>query len=258
MLGTVSCILLFTSWWFLSFSNQRTGSRKELRHLRIKIISVRPHDPEAFTQGLVFHDGSVYESTGLKSLSSLRQVDAHTGKVLRRYNLAQDQFGEGLARVSDRLIQLTWKNRIAFVYDLKTLARIGEFQYSGEGWGLCFDGEHLIMSDGSSSLTLRDPKTFKSVKETRVTLSGEPLRGLNELEYAEGSVYANVWTTDTIVQIDLESGHVTSVIHADGLLSNEERQTADVLNGICYDPQKRTFLLTGKCWPKMFEVVFVP
>ncbi|MCI0603923.1 glutaminyl-peptide cyclotransferase [bacterium] len=258
MLGTASFVLLFAACWFLFFPEQRTFAHEELPHLRVKIVSVRPHDPEAFTQGLECHAGKVYESTGLKGRSSLRQVDPHTGKVLRRYDLAQDQFGEGLARVSDRLIQLTWKNRIAFIYDLKTLEPIGKFQYLGEGWGLCFDGEHLIMSNGSDSLTFRDPKTFESAKKINVTLSGKPVWGLNELEYADGFVYANVWPTDTIVRIDLENGKVISVINVDGLMSKEERLRVDVLNGICYDPEKRTFLLTGKRWPKMFEVLFVP
>lgn len=252
---TLFLVLLFATDCF--FPQQGVIAYEQLSHLTVKIISVRPHDQEAFTQGLVFHAGSVYESTGLKGRSSLRQVDPQTGKVLRRYNLAKDQFGEGLARVSDRLIQLTWKNRIVFVYDLKTLKPIRQFEHSGEGWGLCFDGEHLIMSDGTEILTFRDPDTFASSKKIRVMLYGKPLHGLNELEYVDGSVYANVWGSDTIVRIDPKTGHVLSLIDVEGLLSKEERLKVDVLNGICYDPEKRTFLLTGKFWPKMFEVQFV-
>jgi glutaminyl-peptide cyclotransferase len=235
------------------------ASSLEAIPLRVKVLSVRPHDPQAFTQGLLLHNGSLYESTGLdRGRSSLRQTNPWTGEVLRRVQLSPDLFGEGLERVGDRLIQLTWKNQVALVYNLNTFERMGEFTYAGEGWGLCFDDHQLIMSDGTEVITFRDPDSFAATGQVKVTLNGLPLRRLNELEWAEGWVYANVWLTDMIVRINPQNGQVTATIDASGLLSDEERLRADVLNGIAYDPEKGTFLITGKYWPKIFEVVFVP
>jgi glutaminyl-peptide cyclotransferase len=256
-------ILIVVSFLFFSLAWIFITTRKGLldgggvMHFKARIVSIKPHDPGAFTQGLVFDQGSIYESTGLEGQSSLRLVELDTGKVLRRVDLPGNLFGEGLALVHGNLVQLTWRNQIARVYDTKRFRRVGEFTYSGEGWGLCFDGQHLIMSDGSEFLTVRDTNTFKPLKEIRVTLNGESIRGLNELEYANGKVYANLWPTDVIAGIEMNRGHVVSLIDAKGLLSKEERLDTDVLNGIAYNPDQKTFLLTGKRWPKMFEVVFV-
>jgi glutaminyl-peptide cyclotransferase len=238
------------------------ASSLEAIPLRVKVLSVRPHDPQAFTQGLLLHNGSLYESTGLYGRSSLRRTHPLTGEILRRVYLTPDLFGEGLERVGDRLIQLTWREQTAFVYNLNTFERMGEFTYAGEGWGLCFDDHQLIMSDGTEVITFRDPDSFAATGQIKVTLNGLPLlprfKRLNELEWAEGWIYANVWLTDTIFRINPQNGQVTATIDASGLLSNEERLRADVLNGIAYDPEKGTFLITGKYWPKIFEVVFVP
>jgi glutamine cyclotransferase len=227
-------------------------------HLRVKVLSVRQHDPTSYTQGLVWDHGRLYESAGLYGRSSLRQVDPRTGEVLRRLDLAPGYFAEGLAQVDNWLVQLTWKEGVAFVYDALSFGRVGEFHYDGEGWGLCDDGRRLVMSDGSDRLSFRDRRTFALLGGVDVRLEGRPLQQLNELECVGGAVYANVWMTDEIVRIDPAGGRVTAVIDAGGLLDPAARAHADVLNGIAYDPAKKTFLITGKLWPKMFEVVFVP
>lgn len=226
--------------------------------LKVKVLSVRPHDPEAFTQGLVLDGDTLYESTGLNGKSSLREVDPQTGKVRRKVDVPSDYFAEGLALVDDHLIQLTWQTEKAFVYNRSDFQKVGEFRYDGEGWGLCYDGTRLVMSDGSDRLTFRDPKTFAVQSILNVTLAGQPAREINELECVDGVVYANVWQTDNILRIDPKDGRVTAVIDASGLLTPEERQKADVLNGIAWNPKTKTFLITGKLWPKMFEVDLVP
>lgn len=227
--------------------------------LKVKVLSTRPHDPAAYTQGLLLHGGSLFESTGVYGASSLREVDPRTGTVKRKVDVPQQYFAEGLTLVGDRLIQLTWQEQKAFVYKLADFTKVEELRYDGEGWGLCSDGTRLVMSDGSDRLTFRDPKTFAVLGGVNVTLSGRLIDRLNELECVNGMIYANVWQTDDILRIDPGSGKVTAVIDASGLLSPAERQQgAEVLNGIAWDPAKKTFLITGKLWPKMFEVVFVP
>jgi glutaminyl-peptide cyclotransferase len=233
------------------------GPSSGMERLKVQVVSTRPHDPGSFTQGLVLHEGSLYESAGQYGGSSLREVDPQTGAVKRRVEMPQQYFAEGLALVGDRLIQLTWQEKVAFVYDRATFEKKGEFLYDGEGWGLCHDGKRLVMSDGSDRLTFRDPATFAPAGSVNVTFSGRPAYKLNELECVDGAVYANVWGADAILRIDPETGRTTAVIEASGLLTPEEQGRADVLNGIAYDPVKKTFLLTGKYWPKMFEVKFV-
>ena len=238
-----------------------TAAQAAPASLRTEVLASYPHDPTAFTQGLVLHDGTLYESTGLNGRSSLRQVELTTGKVLRRVDLAANLFGEGLALVGDRLFQLTWRDGIALVYDLASLTEKGRFTYSGEGWGLCFDGAQLIQSDGSQRLIFRDPATFAITRQIAVTQQGQPVKELNELECVGDKVYANIWTTDRIVEISKLNGSVTAVIDAGNLLSVAERHglaSEAILNGIAYDPADGTFLLTGKLWPKLFRVRFVP
>ncbi|HEY4592695.1 MAG TPA: glutaminyl-peptide cyclotransferase [Thermoanaerobaculia bacterium] len=226
--------------------------------LKVKVLSTRPHDPEAFTQGLVLDGDTLYESTGLNGKSSLREVDPRSGQVKRRLDIPYEYFAEGLALVDGRLIQITWQTEKAFVYNRADFKEVGEFRYDGEGWGLCYDGSRLVMSDGSDRLTFRDPKTFAVQSILNVTRSGQPARELNELECVDGLIYANVWQTDNILRIDPKNGRVTGVIDASGLLTPEERQKTDVLNGIAWNPRTKTFLITGKLWPKMFEVQLVP
>jgi glutaminyl-peptide cyclotransferase len=259
-------LVLAASWWSFRAAppaQAKTGapavvSADEPALLKAKVLSVRPHDPQAYTQGLLFEGGALYESTGLYGQSSLRQLDPKTGEVKRRLNLPQSFFAEGLALVGDKLIQLTWQEGSAFVYSLAGFERTAEHRYQGEGWGLCHDGRRLVMSDGSDRLTFRDPQTFAAQGSLAVTLAGEPVYQLNELECAEGALYANVWQTDEILRIDPSTGKVTARIDASGLLSGSEQERAEVLNGIAYDPAAGTFLITGKLWPKMFEVEFVP
>jgi len=225
-----------------------------------EVISVRDHDTSAYTQGLLLHDGQFYESTGRHGESTLRAVDPETGEVGQQIDVPEEYFAEGLALVDDRLIQLTWQQNVAFVYDLDTFEQVSTFEYEGEGWGLCYDGEWLYMTDGTPFIDLRDPETFELVFSGAVTLQGQPVGSLNELECVGDYLYANVWQTDYIVKIDKMNGVVVGVIDASGLLTEEERaelESGAVLNGIAYDPENDVFLITGKLWPKMFEVRFV-
>ena len=226
-----------------------------------QVLSVWPHDPDSFTEGLLWHDGFLYESSGLYGKSNLRKVDLQSGSVLQRTDDPASVFGEGIALSGNRLFQLTWRENIGYVYDPDTLTQVETISYEGEGWGLCFDGRYFFMSNGSASIVKRDPKTFAVLGNFQVTENGEPISQLNELECVGNSIYANVWKTNTILRISKATGHVTGVIDASGLLSPEElAQTGseDVLNGIAYDPDQKVFLITGKRWPKLFEVKFIP
>jgi glutamine cyclotransferase len=225
--------------------------------LRVRVVRSFAHDPGAFTQGLVFHAGKLYESTGLIGRSSLRRVDPASGAVEAQVALDPWLFGEGLAVAEGRLVQLTWTQGRALLWDLERLTPRGEFRYAGEGWGLCFDGRRLVMSDGSERLTRRDPRTFAVADVVTVRSGARPLPRLNELECVGDVVYANVWQTERIARIDARSGQVTAWIDASGLLSAAEARGADVLNGIAYLPASGRFVLTGKHWPRAFEVEFV-
>jgi glutaminyl-peptide cyclotransferase len=238
-------------------SAARTAEQGGVERLKVEVVRTYPHDRGAFTQGLLLHQGTFYESTGQVGQSSLRQVEVESGRVMRKVDVPRPYFAEGLALVGDRLVQLTWQHGRAFVYDRRTFQKQAEFTYQGEGWGLCHDGTNLVMSDGSAALTVRKTSDFTVVKTVRVTMDGKPLPQLNELECVDGSVYANVWQTETIVRIDPATGRVTQHISAANLLSPMERQGVDVMNGITYDPADKTFLITGKYWPKLFRVKFV-
>lgn len=226
--------------------------------LRVRVIRSFEHDPRAFTQGLVFHDGKLYESTGLAGYSSLRRVNPQTGAVETKVSLESTLFGEGLARVDGQLYQLTWREHRAIVWDLVTFKREREFGYEGEGWGLCFDGKSLVMSDGSDRLVRRDPRTFEKVGELLVRSGPTPVDKLNELECVGDAIYANIWQQPTIARIDARTGSVSGWIDAAGLLAPEEYRAADVLNGIAYLPSSGRFIITGKLWPRAFEVEFAP
>lgn len=226
--------------------------------LEPQIINTYPHDPEAFTQGLLIYDDDFYESTGLNGRSSLREVDIETGEVIRILPLADRYFGEGLARVNDDLIQLTWQSGEAFRYDLESFTLEETYRYDTEGWGLCYDGEFLYMTDGSATLYQRHAETFELLGQVTVEQAGTAVRNLNELECVGEYVYANVWQSDRIVQIEKQSGAVIAEIDASAL--SAESGTSDpnaVLNGIAYDAETDTFYLTGKLWPQMFEVTFL-
>jgi glutaminyl-peptide cyclotransferase len=226
--------------------------------LVVRIVHTYPHDTEAFTQGLLWHDGHLYESTGQYGRSSLRKVALETGEVLERRDIPARLFSEGLALVGDRLYQLSWMEHEAQVWTLDGFDPVRTFRYEGEGWGLCWDGEHLVMSDGSDHLFFRDPETFEVEGEVLVHHRGEGVRMLNELECVDGTVWANVWQQDRILRIDPESGRVTAIVNAAGLLTREEAAHADVLNGIAWIPERNHFVITGKEWPHLYEVEFVP
>ncbi|HLU33935.1 MAG TPA: glutaminyl-peptide cyclotransferase [Natronosporangium sp.] len=228
--------------------------------LTVEVLNTYPHDMNAFTQGLELRDGWLYESTGQYGTSDVRKVNYESGEVVSLVPLPDDAFGEGLTIVGDQMWQLTWRERYAIRRDLETLEEVDRVEYQGEGWGICHDasGERLVMSNGSARLTFRDPETFEEIGSVTVTRDGEPLTMLNELECVDGQVWANVWQTDEIVLIDPANGQVRAVVDASGLLSESERAVADVLNGIAALPDSDTFLITGKLWPTVFHVRFVP
>ncbi|MGE0785514.1 MAG: glutaminyl-peptide cyclotransferase [Sandaracinaceae bacterium] len=226
--------------------------------LRVNVLERFPHDPEAFTQGLLWHDDNLFESTGLRGESSLRHVDLESGRVLQIRENDPALFAEGLARVGSELFQLTWQAGEVHVWSVDNFDHRRMMRYEGEGWGLCYDGRHLVMSDGSDRLAFRDPVTFEIDHVVRVRDGDGPVRNLNELECVDGTVWSNVWQTNRIVRIDPVSGRVTGDVDARGLLTPAERRGADVLNGIAWVPERQHFLITGKRWPWMFEVTFEP
>jgi glutamine cyclotransferase len=223
-----------------------------------RIVNTYPHDREAFTQGLVIANGELYEGTGRHGASTLRRVDLASGQVQKLRVLPEQYFGEGIALVGDRVFQLTWKANVGFIYDRETFELLDSFQYSSEGWGLTYDGQHLIMSDGTPTLYFLDPETQQETGQVQVTYLGQPVRGLNELEYVQGEVWANVWKTNMVVRIDPRTGQITGVIDLSGLLSADDlSQPVDVLNGIAYDVENESLFVTGKLWPKLFEIELV-
>ncbi len=223
-----------------------------------RVVNDYPHDPNSFTQGLLFDRGSLYESTGLYGRSTIRKADLKTGVVLRIRHLPPHYFGEGLAIWKDRLIQLTWRSRRGFVYD-RDFHKSGEFEYQTEGWGITQNGEHLIMSDGTDTLRFWEPVRFTEVRRVHVHDHGGPIRFINELEYIEGEIYANVWGTDYLARISPDTGGITGWIDLKGLLGPSIRLPPGcVLNGIAYDKTKDRLFVTGKFWPRLFEIRLVP
>lgn len=227
--------------------------------LRVQVLATLPHDETMYTQGLEIADGVLYEGSGRVGQSRIRTMKlSDPGSVLEEATLPAPLFGEGITVTGTRLWQLTWTAGIAIERDPETLTERRRVRYQGEGWGLCHDGNRLVMSDGSDRLTFRDPVTFAPTGQVAVRLDGEPVRRLNELECTAGAVWANVYRTDRIVRIDPATGTVTAEVDAAGLLTPEQRATADVLNGIAAIPHTDQFLITGKNWPTLFRVRFVP
>lgn len=220
------------------------------------VVATFPHDPEAFTQGLVFADGEFFESTGLEGASSLRRVEIKTGRVLQQIKVPDQYFAEGLAMVGDELLQLTWRDKVGFAYDRKTFKQRRTFSYKTEGWGIAYDGKsQLVMSDGSDRLFFLDPRTQAVVRTIRVQDAGAPVPQLNELEWIENEIWANVWTTDRIARISPATGDVASWIALDRLWPRARRTpNADVLNGIAYDKALRRIFVTGKKWPAVYQI----
>ncbi len=220
-----------------------------------QIVNIWPHDSNAFTQGLVLMDGKLLESTGEVGHSSLRRVELESGKVLKKVDVPEPYFAEGIALLNGKVYQLTWQHNIGFIYDAQTFDRVGQFNYTGEGWGLTTDGQSLILSDGSSSIRFIDPASFRVTRSINVTDQNHPVRDLNELEFVNGEIYANVWHDDRIATIDPQSGHVNSWIDLTGLMPEGELQDQEaVLNGIAYDQASDKLLVTGKLWPRIFEI----
>ncbi len=227
--------------------------------LSYEVVRELPHDSSAFTQGLLLSHGDWIESTGGYGASSIRRVAKTTGRVLMKKNLAANLFGEGVVELNGKLFQLTWMSQQGFIYDAKTLQQLGEFRYQGEGWGMTTDGKSLIMSDGSDRLRYLDPGTLRVTQEVVVRFNGKPVEMLNELEFVEGEIFANIWHADQIVRINPATGTVVGVIDLSGIDAKEKRRDPEhVLNGIAYDPVAQELFVTGKCWPKIYQIRLVP
>jgi len=224
-----------------------------------RVLNTWPHDPQAFTQGLVYVDGHLYESTGINGQSSLRMVDLESGRVLQEQLVDSKYFAEGLTDWGSTLVQLTWETHVGLVYDRFSFRLLRTFSYTGEGWGLTHDAKSLILSDGTPTLRFLDPATFKEMRRLTVTDHGKLVRDINELEYIDGQVYANIWHSDRIARISPRTGKVLGWIDLKGLLPESERSSPEaVLNGIAWDAQHRRLFVTGKQWPKLFEIEVIP
>lgn len=224
-----------------------------------RVVHAYPHDAQAFTQGLVYVDGALYESTGINGKSSLRKEDLATGRILQFHDVPSKYFAEGLTDWGDTLVQLTWETHIGFVYDRASFRLLRTFQFEGQGWGLTHDGKNLILSDGTATLRFLDPENFRQVRRITVKDQGNPVTQLNELEFIHGQIYANIWHADRIARISPVTGKVLGWIDLRGLLPQSERSSAEaVLNGIAYDSVHDRLLVTGKLWPKIFEIEIVP
>ena len=220
-----------------------------------EIVNTWHHDPDAFTQGLQFYNGELYESTGLNGRSSLRRVELKTGKVLQKIDIENQYFAEGMTILDGKIYQLTYQTHIGFIYDLKTFEKLGSWRYEGEGWGLTTDGKELIMTNGSNKINFLDPRSLAISRTIEVFDEGYPVENLNELEYIKGELYANIWQTDRVARIDPATGKVNAWINLSGLLTPGERtEKVDVLNGIAYDEKGDRIFVTGKLWPKLFEI----
>lgn len=225
----------------------------------VRIVHAYPHDPDAFTEGLFYKDGFLYESTGLEGHSTIRKVVLATGKVVREHSLPTNLFGEGIVAWKDRLIQVTWRTGLGFIYDLSTFKPLATFTYPGEGWALTTDGARLILSDGTADLRFLDPDSLQQTRAVQVTAEGVPVTNLNEVEWVKGEVLANIWLTNKIARIDPKTGHVVAWIDLRSLADQVSgRDRDDVLNGIAYDAARNRLFVTGKHWPKVFEVKLVP
>lgn len=228
-------------------------------HYGYEIVHIYPHDPSAFTQGLVFINGKLYEGTGEAGHSSLREVDLETGHVLKKVDVPEPYFGEGIALLNNKIYQLTWQHQVGFVYNADNFEQVGKFNYSGEGWGLTTDGHSLILSDGSNRIRFLDPDSFRVTKTIAVVDGNLPVKELNELEYVNGEIYANIWHDNRIVTIDPQTGRITGWIDLNGLLPpGDVHDEEAVLNGIAYDQTGNRLFVTGKLWPRLFEIKLKP
>lgn len=224
-----------------------------------RVVNVFPHDPQAFTQGLFWLDGHLYESTGHIGQSTIRRVELETGRVLQSIHIPPNLFGEGIVNWGDEIVSLTWQDQIGFRWDLRTFERRGEWRYAGEGWGLTQNGRDIIMSDGTDQLRFLDPETLEERRRLNVTDAGAPVMRLNELEWVDGEIYANVWFSTMIARIDPETGQVKGWIDLTPLHAEAASgRTDDVLNGIAWDAERRRLFVTGKNWPRLYEIEVLP
>jgi glutamine cyclotransferase len=233
-----------------------SGARAAVPIYGYDVVHSYPHDPAAFTEGLFYLNGYLYESTGLEQHSSIRKVRLETGEVLQKYDVPPQYFGEGIVNWHNRIVGLTWRSHVGFVYDLKSFKPLKEFHYDGEGWALTQDGSQILMSDGTSEIRLLNPQTLLQTGRIQVTLDGKPVENLNELEWVKGEIFANVWQTNWILRIDPHDGRVVGAINMSGLLAPSDfvKGQTDVLNGIAYDAKGDRLFVTGKNWPRLFEI----
>jgi glutamine cyclotransferase len=225
---------------------------------RYRVLHTFPHDPHAFTQGLEYRNGYLYEGTGLNGQSTVRKEELESARVLQEISISDQYFGEGITVFPDRILELTWKAHTGFIYGRQQFRLLRTFAYDGQGWGLANDGEHIYMSDGSSQIRIWDPKTLREERRITVHRAGKQFESLNELEWVRGEIYANVWQTDEILRISPRDGTVLGIVRLPGLLTDAERESgADVLNGIAYDAARNRLFVTGKLWPKLFQIELV-
>lgn len=258
LLVVAASFLVATIWVSLDSNLPATESKSIATEDTHMVIQTYPHDTNAFTQGLLYADGFLYESTGRYGYSSLRCVELTTGKVIQQVDLPKEYFGEGITAVNGNIIQLTWKSQIGLIYDKQTLVQIGTFGYQTEGWGLTFDGEQLILSNGSDTLQFLDPVSFRPTGQIQVRDGDIPVTGINELEYIDGDIYANIWKHQRIAVINSETGHVKSWIDLSELQKSLDVGPEEVLNGIAYDAKEDRIFVTGKNWPNIFEIKLTP
>ena len=254
LIGTV--LLVFSAFTLILLSNSPVNT--EPLHYTYNVINVYPHNETAFTQGLIFEDGVLYESTGLYGYSTLRCVELKTGEIKQFYTLPSQFFGEGITIFDDKIIQLTWQSNRGFVYDKYSFDLLQEFNYPTQGWGITHDGSRLIMSDGTATLYFLDPETFTQVDQVEVYDDAGPITELNELEYIQGEVYANIWKEEKIAIINPQSGQVTGWVDLEGIQDLENMDTSNVLNGIAYDEKEDRLFVTGKRWSQLFEISLIP
>ena len=250
-------LLVLTGVYFIyHYSNLKSSTNSNaIPVYSYKVANTYPHDQSAFTEGLVFEDGVLYEGTGLRGYSNLRRVKLETGEILQICELPPQFFGEGVTIYGNKIIQLTWQSHIGFVYDKYSFKLLQEFNYPDEGWGITHDGKNLIMSDGTSTLHFLNPETFEEISQIEVSANNVSVTRINELEYIQGEIYANIWQTERIARIDPLTGQVIGWIDLKGILSPEDdSETVDVLNGIAYDAKNDRLFVTGKFWPKLFEI----
>jgi glutamine cyclotransferase len=238
--------------------NPPTRHRRPTPEYGFRVLHVFPHDPSAFTQGLEYRGGFLYEGTGMNGHSALRKVELQTGKVVQETRLAPQFFGEGITVIDQRITQLTWQSEVGFIYDQLTFKALRTFQYPGEGWGLANDGKQIYMSDGSAQIRCLDPMTLREQRRFTVHEGAHPIVSLNELEWVRGELFANVWQTDRVVRIAPDDGRVLGWVDLSGLLPEEKHGGADVLNGIAYDSMGDRLFVTGKLWPRIFEIQLLP